>query len=89
MLAQMPIYNKLKILIAQKENLESRKLTYKTVAEEAGIPVSVLIEYTGQRVKRYDVNTLEKLCRYFKAQPGDLLGFTDTPTQPNKKNRPK
>ncbi len=81
MLTQMPIYNKLKILIAHKENMESRKLTYKTVAEETDIPVSVLIEYTGQRVRRYDINTLEKLCRYFGVQPGELLGFTDTPPQ--------
>lgn len=84
MLAQMPIYNKLKILIANKENLESRKLSYRTVAQEAGIPLSVLTEYTGQRVRRFDINTLEKLCRYFGVQPGDLLGFTDTPKN-NKK----
>jgi DNA-binding Xre family transcriptional regulator len=89
MLIQMPIYNKLKILIAQKENLESRKLTYKTVAEETNIPVSVLIEYTGQRVKRYDVNTLEKLCRYFGVQPGELLGYTDTAPTPKQKTARK
>jgi DNA-binding Xre family transcriptional regulator len=79
MLNQMPIYNKLKILIANKENTESRKLSYRTVAQEAGIPLSVLTEYTGQRVKRFDINTLEKLCRYFSVQPGDLLGFIDNP----------
>ena len=73
----MPIYNKLKAQIASKEAREFRKLTYKAVAEETGIPVSVLIEYTGQRVKRYDVNTLEKLCKYFECQPGDLLGYSE------------
>jgi len=87
MLAQMPIYNKLKILIANKENLESRKLSYRTVAQEAGIPLSVLTEYTGQRVRRFDINTLEKLCRYFSVQPGELLGFTDTPPANNNKTK--
>lgn len=87
MLTQMPIYNKLKILIANKENTESRKLSYRTVAQEADIPLSVLTEYTGQRVKRFDINTLEKLCRYFSVQPGELLGFIDTPPQPPAKKQ--
>ena len=84
MLNQMPIYNKLKILIANKENMESRKLSYRTVAQEAGIPLSVLTEYTGQRVRRFDINTLEKLCRYFGVQPGELLGYTDAPPKTKK-----
>lgn len=87
MLSQMPIYNKLKMLIAQKEAVEGKKLSYRTVAQDAGIPLSVLTEYTGQRVKRYDVNTLEKLCKYFGVQPGDLLGWTDAPPQDNPKTK--
>jgi putative transcriptional regulator len=72
----MAIKNKLKILISQKEYRENRKLPYRTIAEEAKIPLSVLTDYTSQNVKRFDVNTLEKLCKYFDCQPGDLLEYT-------------
>jgi predicted transcriptional regulator len=57
----MPIKNKLKILISEKEYRENRKLSYRTIAQEAKIPLSVLSDYTSQHVRRFDVNTLEKL----------------------------
>lgn len=85
----MAIYNKVKILIAEKELRENRKLSYRTVSDEADIPVSVLSLYTGQNVKRFDGETLQKLCRYFGVQPGDLLVFSEDPPTPKKKNAPK
>lgn len=81
----MAIYNKLKILIAEKELRENRKLSYRMVADEANIPVSVLSLYTAQKVKRFDSETLQKLCRYFGIQPGELLVFSDDPPAPKKK----
>ena len=87
MVEDMAIYNKLKVLMAEKEIREGRKLSYKTLASEAGIPVSVLTVYAGQKVKRIDIQTLEKLCRYFGVQPGDLLIFADNPPAPNSKKK--
>jgi len=84
----MTIYNKIKVLIAEKEIREGRKLSYRIVAQESDIPLSVLTLYTAQKVKRFDGQTLEKLCTYFKCQPGDLLIHTDSPPhlpQPKKK----
>jgi putative transcriptional regulator len=71
----MAIKTKLKILISEKEFKEDRKLSYRTIAEEAEIPLSVLTDYTSQKVKRFDAKTLEKLCKYFQCQPGDLLVY--------------
>lgn len=71
----MAIKTKLKILISEKEFKEDRKLSYRTIAEEADIPLSVLTDYTSQKVKRFDAKTLEKLCKYFQCQPGDLLVY--------------
>lgn len=79
----MAIYNKLKVLIAEKEIREGRKLSHRTVAQEAGIPLSVLTLYASQKVRRFDIETLQKLCRYFDCQPGDLLVYSDE--QPKKK----
>jgi putative transcriptional regulator len=73
----MPIYNKLKILIAEKELREGRKLPQRVIAQEADIPLSVLTLYISQKVRRFDTETLQKLCRYFGVQPGDLLVYSD------------
>ncbi len=75
----MAIYNKLKVLLAEKEIRENRKLSHRTVAQEAGIPLSVLTLYMSQKVRRFDVETLQKLCRYFGVQPGELLVYSEDP----------
>jgi len=85
MLADMAIYNRLKILIAEKEFREGRKLTYRTVAEETGLNMSTLTAYMTQRVERFDKSTLEKLSEYLNCQPGDLLVYSADPPQPKKK----
>lgn len=85
----MAIKNKLKILISEKEYREGRKLSYRTVAEEAGISLSVLTDYTSQRVKRFDAVTLEKLCQYFECQPGDLLEYSPDDDLPKTKKPAK
>jgi putative transcriptional regulator len=77
----MAIFNKLKILIAEKELREGRKLSHRIVAQEADIPLSVLTLYMSQKVRRFDTETLQKLCRYFGVQPGDLLVFSDNPPE--------
>jgi putative transcriptional regulator len=81
----MTIKNKLRLLIADKEYRENRKISYRTVAQEADIPLSVLTDYTSQKVKRFDVKTLEKLCRYFDCQPGDLLEYVPDEEEPKNK----
>ena len=50
---------------ADREIREGTKLSYKQVSKDTGIPISVLTRYTSQKVRRYDVETLEKLCEYF------------------------
>lgn len=69
----MVIVNRLKVLIAEKELRESRKLTYRTISKETGISTGTLVRYTSQVVDKVDMSTLETLCEYFKIQPGELL----------------
>ena len=87
MITDMTIYNKLKILIAQKEFNEGRKLTYRTISKETGISTTTLTKYINQG-GGIDPGTLEKLCRYFDCQPGDLLVYSDDPPPSKTKNRP-
>ena len=75
----MTIYNRLKILIAEKEFREKRKLTYRTISEETGISTTTLTLYMRQGVGAFDTGTLETLCNYLNCQPGDLIIYTDSP----------
>jgi putative transcriptional regulator len=71
----MVIQNRLKVLIAQKEISEGRKLTYRTISKETGVSTSTLTAYAKQEVNRFDASTLEALCAFFDCQPGDLLEY--------------
>jgi putative transcriptional regulator len=76
---KMAIYNRLKILIAEKEFREKRKLTYRTISQETGISTTTLTLYMSQKGDRIDLSTLETLCKYFNCQPGDLLIYSNNP----------
>jgi putative transcriptional regulator len=75
----MAIYNRLKILIAEKELREKRKLTYRTLAQETGISTATLTLYMSQKADRVDLTTLATLCEYFDVQPGEILIYSKEP----------
>lgn len=77
MIDTMPIYNRLKILIAEKELREKRRLPYRTLAKETGISTTTLTLYMSQKADRIDLRTLAAICKYFGVQPGDILTYTD------------
>lgn len=78
----MTIYNRLKILIAEKEFREKRKLTYRTISQETGISTATLTLYMKQGVKAFDTGTLETLCKYFGVLPGEILTYSEEPPIP-------
>jgi putative transcriptional regulator len=84
MLPDMTIQNRLKILIAEKEFREGRKITYRTIKDETGLNISTLTAYLTQRVNRFDKSTLETLCHYLSCDVGDLLKYSADDTQPKK-----
>jgi putative transcriptional regulator len=67
------IKNRLKVLLAEKELREGRRLTYRTVSAETGLSLDTLLSYMTQRVTRYDASTLATLCEYLDCDVGDLL----------------
>ncbi len=75
----MTISNRLKILIAEKELRESRKLTYRTISKETVISTTTLTLYMKQGVGAFDTGTIETLCKYLNCQPGDLIIYSDSP----------
>lgn len=69
------IRSRLKRLRLDKEEIENRKLTYRTMAEEAGISSGVITRLMNGVPDRLDTATVNTLCRYFKCSVGDLLEY--------------
>ena len=69
------VKSKLKILIAQREVETGQKLTYERLASEVGLSKTTLNRLAEGKTDRVDFLTLEKLCRYFQCDIGDLLVY--------------
>jgi len=69
------IRSRLGILLAEKGHRESRKVTYQTVVEEAGLSKGVLVRLHSQGFGRVDTETLDKLCSYLGCGVGDILEY--------------
>lgn len=83
--ATMTVKSRLRVLIAS-ENLRRAQsgkdaLTQQQIAVEAGLPPSVVNGLVTNRAGRVDFKTLDKLCRYFKCTPGDLLAYEPEDTE--------
>ncbi len=87
MLPDMAIQNRLKILLAEKELRESRKLTYRLVAKETGLAIDTITAYMTQKVNRFDKSTLETFCQYLSCDVGDLLKYSAEEAPKAKKGR--
>ncbi len=75
----MTVRSRLKVLIAER-NLERIKqglpqITQRDIAEESALPLSTVNGLITGRAGRVDFRTLNRLCRYFNVQPGELLEY--------------
>ena len=71
----MAIRCKLKLLIAQKEVAEGRRITYRVIFRETGIAESSLSALANNEVTLYAASTLSRLCAYFGCKIDDLLEY--------------
>ncbi len=44
---------------------------------DTGVSLSVINNLVLRHTQRIDFRTLDRLCRYLRVQPGDLLRWTD------------
>ncbi len=80
----MTVRSRLKLLIAER-NLDRIKqglpeITQREIAAESHLPLSTVSGLTSGRIGGTDFRTLDKLCRYFDVQPGELLEYVPDPT---------
>jgi putative transcriptional regulator len=63
----------LKVLIAKWEQDTGGKLTYDRLAQRAGLAKNTIRRLAGQESSRLDLTTLDKLCKFFDCDVGDIL----------------
>jgi putative transcriptional regulator len=69
------IKSKLKLLIVQRELDKNQKITYESLANEVGLSKTTLNRLAENKTERIDFLTLDKLCRYFECDVGNLLNY--------------
>lgn len=63
------------IRVRLSQMVDKRRVDLRTLSEITGLPVRSLSNLSGHRARCIRFETLEKLCRVFRCQPGDLLDY--------------
>ncbi|PLS82766.1 MAG: XRE family transcriptional regulator [Chloroflexi bacterium] len=71
------VASKMKLLVAQRELRERRRLSIRIITEESGASRSTVERLLNNTIKRIPVDDLGALCRYFNCNVGDILHMED------------
>ncbi|MTI73907.1 MAG: helix-turn-helix transcriptional regulator [Stenotrophomonas sp.] len=69
-------------LIAEKSFTERRAISMSEVAEGSGVHRATLSKMVNQPGTNVSTDLIDKLCRYFGCQAGDLLTFVNDEVDP-------
>ena len=67
------ITNRFRILLAEKETREQRRISLKEVQRQTGIAWGTLQSWANNKVTRFDTPVVVALCEYFECDLEDLL----------------
>ena len=65
--------------VAERRNIPNAH----QLAKKAGVPANLAVRVWNGEFERLDLNTLNKLCRALKCQPGTLLRYVPDPAAEN------
>ena len=71
----MTIINRFRVLLAEKEQREKRRIPLTEVAKETQISWKTLQGWANNDVSRFDAEKIEALCNYLDCNIGDLLVY--------------
>lgn len=72
----------LRILVAQKELRERRRLTLRVIVKESGASRSAVQRLLNNTIKNVPLDDLARLCEWVPCEPGDILRLEPLPDQP-------
>lgn len=68
-------------LVADKAFRERRVIALSEIAEQTGVHRATLSKIANQPGANVGTDIVDKLCKYFGCQPGDLLTFVEDQTR--------
>ncbi len=67
------VASRMKLLVAERELRERRRLSIRIIVEESGASRSTVERLLNNTIKRVPLDELGALCRYFNCNVGDIL----------------
>ena len=67
------IRSQLRTLMAQKHDMGGEKITYRLLSEKTGVSTSTISRIVSNQQKMISLSVLERLCRFLKCTPNDLI----------------
>ena len=64
---------RLRELMAAKGRMEGRRVNYANIVGDTGVSTTTLTRLANNRSDRVAISTIDRLCAFFKVQPGDLF----------------
>jgi putative transcriptional regulator len=68
------------IIVKLDERLHEKRMSLTELSERVGITLANLSILKTGKAKAIRFSTLESICRVLECDPGDLLGFTEKPS---------
>ena len=72
------VKNRVKVLIAEKETRENRRITYRTIEAETGLSKNTVGKWARNEVQDYNRGVIRTFCDYFKCDVGSLIFYDRT-----------
>jgi DNA-binding Xre family transcriptional regulator len=68
-----------RVLVAQKELREKRRIGIRTIVQEAGASRSAVERLLNNSIKQVPLDDLASLCEWVPCEPGDILRLEPLP----------
>ena len=72
------VNSKLKLIVAERELRDRRRLGIRTIASESGASVSTVQRLINNTIKNVPLDDLGRLCGYFGVSVADILIYEET-----------
>jgi putative transcriptional regulator len=70
-----------RILVAQKELREKRRIGIRTIMDETGVARSAAQRLLNNTIKEVPLDALARLCEWVPCEPGDILRLEPLPDE--------
>ena len=70
---------RLRELMASAGRIQQKRVTYDDIRSRTGLSKTTLTRLANDRADQIALSVVDRLCAYFKCQPGDLFIYVENP----------